>query len=149
MTLSQIQYFLTAARCLNFTVAARELYITQPALGRQISAMEDELGVKLFLRSKNSLSLTPTGSMLQKEFTSLITNYNEILQKIYAMGQDDSVRMRIGILEGYGLGDVLPLSANLSGRVPPPDGRAVFPQLSVPEAAASCGRTGPDPDLSA
>ena len=108
MTLSQIQYFLTAARCLNFTVAARELYITQPALGRQISAMEDELGVKLFLRSKNSLSLTPTGSMLQKEFTSLITNYNEILQKIYAMGQDDSVRMRIGILEGYGLGDVLP-----------------------------------------
>ena len=41
MTLSQIQYFLTAARCLNFTVAARELYITQPALGRLISAMED------------------------------------------------------------------------------------------------------------
>lgn len=104
MTLSQIQYFLTAARCLNFTVAAREMYITQPALGRQISAMEEELGVKLFLRNKNFLSLTPVGAMLRKEFTSLMVNYNEILQKIYAMGQEDSVHMRIGMLEGYGLG---------------------------------------------
>ena len=108
MTLSQIQYFLTAARCLNFTVAAREMYITQPALGRQISAMEEELGVKLFLRNKNFLSLTPVGAMLHKEFTSLMVNYNEILQKIYAMGQEDSVHMRIGMLEGYGLGDILP-----------------------------------------
>lgn len=108
MTLSQIQYFLTAARCLNFTAAARELYITQPALGRQISAMEEELGVKLFIRNKNSLSLTPVGAMLREEFTSLMVNYNEILQKIYAMGQDDSIRIRIGMLEGYGLGDILP-----------------------------------------
>lgn len=108
MTLSQIQYFLTAARCLNFTVAAREMYITQPALGRQISAMEEELGVKLFLRNKNFLSLTPVGAMLHKKFTSLMVNYNEILQKIYAMGQEDSVHMRIGMLEGYGLGDILP-----------------------------------------
>ena len=108
MTLSQIQYFLTAARCLNFTVAARELYITQPALGRQISAIEEELGIKLFIRNKNSLSLTPVGAMLREEFTSLMVNYNEILQKIYAMGQEDSVRIRIGMLEGHGLGDILP-----------------------------------------
>lgn len=54
MTLSQIQYFLTAARCLNFTVAAREMYITQPALGRQISAMEEELGSSSFFETKIS-----------------------------------------------------------------------------------------------
>lgn len=108
MTLSQIQYFLTAARCLNFTVAAKELYMSQPALGRQISAMEDELGVKLFLRSKNSLNLTPVGSMLRDEFTSLMVHYNDILQKVYAMGQDNSIHIRIGVLEGYGLGDLLP-----------------------------------------
>lgn len=108
MTLSQIQYFLTAARCLNFTVAAKELYITQPALGRQISSMEEELGVKLFIRNKNYLSLTPTGAMLRDEFTSLMIHYNDILQKTYAMGQEDSIRMRVGMLEGHGMGDILP-----------------------------------------
>ena len=109
MTLSQIQYFLTAARCLSFTTAAKELYMSQPALGRQISAMEDELGVKLFVRSKNSLLLTPVGSMLRDEFNTLMMQYNGILQKVHAMGTENSVLIRIGILEGYGLGDILPL----------------------------------------
>ena len=108
MTLAQIQYFLTAARCLNFTIAAKELYMSQPALGRQISAMEEELGVKLFLRGKNTLNLTPVGSMLRDEFTGLMVHYDDILQKVYAMGQQDSVHIRFGVLEGYGLGDLLP-----------------------------------------
>ncbi len=113
MTLAQIQYFLTAARCLNFTLAAKELYMSQPALGRQISAMEEELGTPLFLRSKNALYLTPVGSMLRDEFTGLIKDYNDILQKVHAMGSDKSVLIRIGILEGYGLGDILPEFLNL------------------------------------
>jgi DNA-binding transcriptional LysR family regulator len=116
VTLTQIQYFLTAARCLNFSVAAQELYISRPALGRQITAMEEELGVKLFVRGKTSMSLTPMGSMLRSEFTTLMVNYNEILQKIYAMGQEDSIRIRIGVLEGYGLGDVLPQFLNICQR---------------------------------
>ena len=108
MTLSQIQYFLTAARCLSFTTAAKELYMSQPALGRQISAMEDELGVKLFVRSKNSLMLTPVGNVLRDEFNYLMMQYNGILQKVHAMGSENSVLIKIGILEGYGLGDILP-----------------------------------------
>lgn len=116
MTLSQIQYFLTAARCLNFTTAARELYISQPALGRQISAMEDELGVLLFVRSKNTLQLTPVGSMLRDEFTGLMKSYNGILQKVHAMGSDSSILVRIGVLEGYGLGDILPTFLNTCRR---------------------------------
>lgn len=109
MTLSQIQYFLTAARCLSFTTAAKELYMSQPALGRQISAMEDELGVKLFVRSKSALQLTPVGTMLRDEFNSLMMQYHGILQKVHAMGTENSVLIRIGILEGYGLGDILPI----------------------------------------
>ncbi len=108
MTLSQIQYFLTAARCLSFTTAAKELYMSQPALGRQISAMEDELGVRLFVRSKSNLQLTPVGTMLRDEFTSFMTQYHGIIQKVHAMGTENSVLIRIGILEGYGLGDILP-----------------------------------------
>lgn len=108
MTLSQIQYFLTAARCLSFTTAARELYMSQPALGRQISAMEDELGTRLFIRSKGALQLTPAGMMLRDEFTTFMTQYHGIVQKVHALGTENSVLIRFGVLEGYGLGDILP-----------------------------------------
>ena len=43
MTFNQIKYFLTVAECLSFTEAAKRLFITQPALSRQIGAMEEEL----------------------------------------------------------------------------------------------------------
>ena len=48
MTITQIKYFITTAKCLNFTKAASQLYITQPALSRQIAAIEAELNMQLF-----------------------------------------------------------------------------------------------------
>ena len=54
MTSNQISCFLSAARNLNFTVAAEECYITQPALSRSISSLEEDLGVKLFERTNNN-----------------------------------------------------------------------------------------------
>mgnify|MGYP000187079773 FL=1 len=53
MTFNQIKYFVTVAECLSFTEAAKCLFITQPALSRQINAMEEELGTRLFIREKN------------------------------------------------------------------------------------------------
>ena len=49
MHLEQLRYFLSVARHRNFTEAAREFYMTQPAITHQISALERELGAKLFL----------------------------------------------------------------------------------------------------
>ena len=46
MNMTQMKYFITAAKCLNFTKAADKLFITQPALSRQIAAMEMELNMQ-------------------------------------------------------------------------------------------------------
>ena len=46
MTFNQIKYFVTVAECLSFTEAAKCLFITQPALSRQINAMEEEPQLK-------------------------------------------------------------------------------------------------------
>jgi LysR family transcriptional regulator, glycine cleavage system transcriptional activator len=56
--------FVAVGRCLSVTAAARELAITQPALSRQIRALEDALGCRLFERRHRSLEFTPEGSRL-------------------------------------------------------------------------------------
>lgn len=60
----QLRYFLSAARCGSFSAAARESYVAQPTISRQIAALERELGTPLFIRQGRSLTLTPTGSYM-------------------------------------------------------------------------------------
>ena len=52
MTFLEIEAFLKIAQCGSFSAAAEKLYITQPALGRRIRALEEELGYSLFIRNK-------------------------------------------------------------------------------------------------
>jgi LysR family transcriptional regulator, low CO2-responsive transcriptional regulator len=61
ITLRQIKIFLSAATCLNFTKAAKELHITSPAVSLQIKEMENDIGVKLFDRNNKKISLTSAG----------------------------------------------------------------------------------------
>jgi len=60
------QGFEAAARNLSFTKAAEELFITQSAVSRQIKALEDHLGVRLFKRRPRSLVLTESGQLLYR-----------------------------------------------------------------------------------
>lgn len=75
MELRVLQYFLTVAREETITKAADALHITQPTLSRQLSQLEEELGVVLFSRGKRKITLTEEGILLQqraKEITELI-----------------------------------------------------------------------------
>ena len=59
--LNALKAFETAARHLSFTKAAEEMYVTQAAISHQIKALEDHLGLKLFMRKNRSLLLTEEG----------------------------------------------------------------------------------------
>ncbi len=108
MTITQIKYFLTLAKCLNFTKAADILFITQPALSRQISAMENELNIQLFIRSNRFVKLTPPALILQQEFERVYRDYNLAVAKAQNSFQGLSGELNIGVLEGAYVGDLFP-----------------------------------------
>jgi DNA-binding transcriptional LysR family regulator len=64
MELRQLKYFLRVAETLNFSVAARELFITQSTLSQQILNLEHELDQQLFERNSHEVLLTESGLLL-------------------------------------------------------------------------------------
>ncbi len=64
MTLQQLKYLVTVAECKNITAAAEKLYISQPSLSTAIHSLEEEMGVKAFVRSNKGISITKEGEEL-------------------------------------------------------------------------------------
>lgn len=104
MTFNQIRYFLEVAEHLSFSTAAQNLYMTQPALGRQITALEQELNIQLFLRTTRSVKLTPAGQYLYKQWAEQMKSFDESVQQAKKINEGYSGELLIGILEGVDLG---------------------------------------------
>ena len=85
MDLQKIESFLALAQSLNFTKAAESLYKTQSVLSRNILAMEDELGIKLFARTKRNVALTPAGEHLAAGFKNILENYAVLIAQAEAI----------------------------------------------------------------
>ena len=64
MDIQQLKAFYEVARWRSFSKAAKELYLSQPAVSRQISSLEKEIGLPLFIRMANHISLTDPGRKL-------------------------------------------------------------------------------------
>ena len=96
---NQIKCFLEAATCLNFTTAAKRLYITQPTLSRQIQNLEAELNVKLFDRINNVTALTAEGQALYQGLEPMYKDINSLLRKIKSGNIADEYFFNIGIAQ--------------------------------------------------
>lgn len=72
MDIRVLKYFLAVVREENITKAAEVLHITQPTLSRQLSKMEDDLGVQLFLRGKKGITLTDEGLLLRRRAEEIV-----------------------------------------------------------------------------
>ncbi|MHC4880828.1 MAG: LysR family transcriptional regulator [Planctomycetota bacterium] len=96
MELDQLRYFLRVAERGNFTRAAEDLGISQPALSRSIQKLEDELGQPVFERKTRSVALTDAGTLLQSRAQQVLT----ILEDTKAEITDDGEcgRVRIGAI---------------------------------------------------
>ncbi|HCW54038.1 MAG TPA: LysR family transcriptional regulator, partial [Clostridium sp.] len=81
MQINKLYYFVCVAKYLNFTKAAEECHLAQPAISQQINSLENELGFKLFNRSSRNVSLTDSGKVFYESVKSIIDDYNEAIRK--------------------------------------------------------------------
>ena len=97
----QIKCFIETAKCLNFSKAAANLFISQPTLSRNISMLEKELGIKLFLRNSfQGTSLTPAGNCMLEAFKESDKIIEDALRRAQNIAQRESHNLSFGLLEG-------------------------------------------------
>ena len=108
MTFLQIQYFLKAAACMNFSQAAQQLYVTQPSVSRQIKQLEQELGYPLFVRTqKNAIRLTPAGIVFQDAFSQIQEIYSRAAETAQSLSSHCPMQLKIGVGSGWDMSTAL------------------------------------------
>lgn len=95
---NQLRAFLVTAETGSFSQAARALGLTQPTLGRQVAALEEDLGVTLFERVGRSLSLTEAGRALLAHARRMGEAANDV--SLTASGQAETVEGRVVVSAG-------------------------------------------------
>ena len=80
--LNALRAFEAAARHLSFTRAAEELFVTQSAVSRQVQALEEFLGVKLFERRHKALSLTEAGQAYYRPVAAALAELRAATQRL-------------------------------------------------------------------
>ncbi|HIS46384.1 MAG TPA: LysR family transcriptional regulator [Candidatus Scybalocola faecigallinarum] len=94
----QMQYFLSVAEKLNFTEAAKSLYISQPSLSKQISLLEEELGFPLFFRNKRMVRLTPAGEVLEQRWKQLMTDLELSVEEAVKANASYAGEVKVGMI---------------------------------------------------
>ena len=90
---------LTAAELGSFTRAAAALNFTQPAVSHQISQLEQQLGVTLFVRAKGKISLTPEGEIVVQYVRRMKALEQQLLDDLQSADRR-LTRLRVGIMGG-------------------------------------------------
>lgn len=100
MDFRTLQYFVTVAQEKNFTRAAEKLDMSQPPLSNQIKALEQDLGVQLFIRGKRSLQMTEAGELLYRRARQILTLCGRTREELESLGSELCGRITIGMVEG-------------------------------------------------
>lgn len=108
MRLEQITYFLSVAEHGNITAAAKSLYISQPALSKQITLLEQEIGLPLFERQARGVALTQAGVQFQKDLQNILKELENAKKNAVLAGRAQKPLLNLGCFDGAYADDFLP-----------------------------------------
>lgn len=118
MELTQIRYFLSLARTLNFTRAAEACNVTQPALTKSIQRLEHELGGPLLLRERSLTQLTPLGQAMLPLLEQTYAAAERAREHAAGLRKQVASPLRVGFAPDAPTPPFLPVFGELAARLP-------------------------------
>lgn len=118
MDIRIMEYFLAVTREGNISAAAQSLHISQPALSKQISDLEKELGVKLFDRGSRRITLTEEGMILKKRSEEMVSLLQRTQNEIHESHKEITGDINIGAGEAVGFHYISEKAAELIKQYP-------------------------------
>ncbi|MEV6291204.1 LysR family transcriptional regulator [Streptomyces sp. NPDC051896] len=103
-----LRYFVAVAEELHFTRAAERLYVSQPALSKQIRALERQLGADLFRRDRHGVALTSAGEALLPHARAVLAAWEAGAAAVEAAKAAQSSTLTVGMSTSPGRGGLLP-----------------------------------------
>jgi len=103
MTYLQVDYFLHVATTKSISKSAADLYVSAPAVSKQISLMEQELGLTLFVRGARGMELTPEGQIMFDCYRNQKSSLAAALQKARKIDSSHTNTLHIGVMSGWAI----------------------------------------------
>lgn len=115
----QIEYFLASARNMSFSKAAQELFVSQPAISRQIISLEQELGCPLFERLNKGIVLTSNGEMFYDFFERYRAELFDLKLRAKLSLENKNRVLHLGVLNNWNISEViLPVLTQFASEYP-------------------------------
>lgn len=133
MELRYLRYFVAVAERLNFTRAAEELHVAQPAVSQQVKTLEEELGVALLIRDKRSVKLTAAGVAFLREAREILAHADKSMLVAQRAARGEIGTLSIGCFSSAVL-EFLPALLQ-SYRAQFPDVRVQLYEMTVDQQA--------------
>lgn len=102
MNLFHLKYFLKLAELEHYTLAAKELNITQPSLSHAISSLEEDIQVKLFEKKGRNIALTKSGKLFYNIVSVAVNNIDEAVEYVRRVNDGNGL-INIGFLRTLGI----------------------------------------------
>lgn len=118
MNSKQLQYAVLLSEVRNFSLVAEHLNISQPALSKQISGLEQELGLRLFDRSTTPLSLTPAGTHFIQSAKELLYREDQLKRSMEDFKSGQRGTLTIGISPFRSLYLIAPVAKKIREKFP-------------------------------
>lgn len=117
MNIDTLKCFILVAENLSFARAAEALYISQPAVTKQISSLEAELGTALFIRSTRHVELTQAGMSFYKDAKDIVQRSQAAVNRI-RLNSPAAQQLRIGLSNSTALNVLTPILTNFHREYP-------------------------------
>lgn len=98
MTLQQLEYALAIGRTGSFVEAADQCFVTQPTLSMQVKKLEDEIGITIFDRSRQPVTVTDAGKIFLDQARVVIREKNRLMEVLTSARGEVAGEFRLGII---------------------------------------------------